>query len=245
MSRGWTGSGPVSKDFERRFAAYKNINHAAGFSSCTSTLFLALKVLGIKPGDEVITTAMTFCSTVNVIIHCGAKPVLCDVDKLTKNISHEQILSKITSKTKAIIPVHYCGYPCDMTSIMEIAENNDLYVIEDCAHAIEAKHSNQMCGTFGDIGCFSFYATKNIAIGEGGMAISNREILINNMSTLGLHGMSRDAWKRFSESQRTSYDVIEIGYKMNLTDLQSAIGIVQLSRIHEMYARRQEWELLQ
>ena len=201
------------------------------------------KGLDIGPGDEVITTSMTFCSTVNIILHCGATPVLCDVDPVSKNILIDDIERKITSKTKAIIPVHYCGYPCDMTSIKELADRNNLCIVEDCAHAIEAMHKGTMCGAIGDIGCFSFYATKNIAIGEGGMAISNREVLINKMATLGLHGMSRDAWKRFAESQRSSYDVIDIGYKMNLTDLQSAIGLIQLERIDEMYTRRKElWE---
>ncbi len=234
----WTGSGPKVKQFEEDFKAYKEVSNAAAFSSCTSAIFLALKNLGIKKGDEVITTAMTFCSTVNCIIHCGAKPVLCDIDPLTKNIDPKEIIKKITHKTKAIIPVHYAGYPCDMESIMKIAKERELYVVEDCAHAIEAKFQNQHCGTFGEIGCFSFYATKNIAIGEGGMAISNNSKFISDMACLGLHGLSRDAWRRFERTQKKPYDVINVGYKMNLTDLQASIGIVQLSRINEMRERR-------
>tara|TARA_B100000579_G_C22761666_1_gene819263 strand:+ start:211 stop:1362 length:1152 start_codon:yes stop_codon:yes gene_type:complete len=240
ISNSWTGSGPKLSEFENNFREYKEISSAAGFSSCTSAIFLALKSLGIKEGDEVITTAMTFCSTVNCIIHCGAKPILCDIDPITKNICPDEILKKITHKTKAIIPVHYAGFPCEMDTIMNISKEKELYVIEDCAHAIESKYKNQHCGTFGEIGCFSFYATKNIAIGEGGMAISENPRLISKMSTLGLHGLSRDAWRRFEHSQKSSYDVIEIGYKMNLTDIHSAIGIVQLSRIDEMYQRRKE-----
>ena len=237
---GWTGTGPKTKQFEDKFALYKGSSHACGLSSCTASLFLALKALGVKEGDEVITTAMTFCSTVNVIIHCGAKPVLCDVDIRSKNIRIEEIEKKITPRTKAIIPVHYSGYPCDMSEICRIAEHHQIYVVEDCAHAIEAKHKGKHCGTFGDVGCFSFYATKNLAIGEGGMAISEKESLIQRISQLGLHGMSRDAWRRFSESQRKSYDVVEFGYKMNLTDLQSSIGLAQLERLDEMYSRRVE-----
>ena len=245
ITSSWTGTGPKTIEFERLFSEYKNVSYASALSSCTSALFLSLKVLGISEGDEVITTAMTFCSTVNVILHCGAKPILCDIDKHSKNIDPEKIEELITSRTKAIIPVHYAGYPCDMDKIMKIASNYEINVIEDCAHAIEAKFDNKDCGTFGDIGCFSFYATKNIAIGEGGMAITNHETLITKLKLLGLHGLSRDAWKRFeSVSQRRgSYDVVDFGYKMNLTDLQSSIGIAQLNRINQMRKRRKEiWE---
>ena len=239
----WTGSGPRVLEFENNFRNYKKSNYAAGFFSCTSSLFLSLKVLGISKGDEVITTSMTFCSTVNCIINCGAIPVLCDIDSYSKNICPDEIEKKITSKTKAIIPVHFAGYPCEMDRIMQIAKEYKLFVIEDCAHAIESKFKGKHCGTFGDIGCFSFYATKNIAIGEGGMAISNQKELISKMSILGLHGLSRDAWKRFECSQKKSYDVIEIGHKMNMTDIQASIGIIQLSRINEMQKRRREiWD---
>ena len=178
---------------------------------------------------------MTFCSTVNVILHCGAIPILCDIDKVTKNISTDEIIKKISPRTKAIIPVHFAGYPCNMNLIMAIAREKNLFVVEDCAHAIESKFQNQHCGTFGDIGCFSFYATKNIAIGEGGMAISNQNEIITKMALLGLHGLSRDAWKRFEISEsKNSYDVIDIGYKMNMTDTLASIGIAQLLRINEM-----------
>ena len=238
IKNSWTGSGPKLKEFEKKFSEYKNIDYSAGFFSCTSALFLSLKALGVKEGDEVITTSMTFCSTVNSIILCGATPVLCDIDKLTKNISAEEIIKKISSKTKAIIPVHFAGYPCNMTSIMEVAKAHNLFVIEDCAHAIESKFNDQHCGTFGDIGCFSFYATKNIAIGEGGMAISKNQNLISKMSTLAMHGLSKDAWRRFDSSSKKSYDVVDIGYKMNMTDIQSSIGLIQLSRIEEMRNKR-------
>lgn len=234
IDRSWTGTGLKTKKFEEEFSLYKKVPHAAALSSCTSALFLSLKTLGIGEGDEVITTALTFCSTINIILHCGAKPVLCDIEENTKNIDCKKIEALINSKTKAIIPVHYAGYPCNMDKLNEIAKDYELYIVEDCAHAIESKFKGQHCGTFGDLGCFSFYATKNIAIGEGGMAISNSESLINKISTLGLHGLSRDAWKRFSSGSKKQYDVIENGYKMNLTDLQSSIGLIQLRRINEM-----------
>ena len=240
VNTSWTGTGPKTIEFENLFAKYKEAHFSAGVSSCTSALFLSLKSLGIGKGDEVITTAMTFCSTVNVILHCGAKPILCDIDNYSKNIDVNKIEELINSRTKAIIPVHYAGFPCDMDELMELASNYELYVIEDCAHAIESKYKSKHCGTFGDIGCFSFYATKNIAIGEGGMAISNHESLISQIKLLGLHGLSRDAWRRFESVTKKAYDVVDFGYKMNITDLQSSIGIVQLKRIDKMRKRRKE-----
>ena len=170
--------------------------------------------------------------------------MLCDIDPVTKNIDTEKLESLVNAKTKVIIPVHYCGYPCEMDTITEIASKYSLYIVEDCAHAIESLYKNQHCGTFGEIGCFSFYATKNIAIGEGGMAVSKSESLIQRISKLGLHGLSRDAWRRFERSNKKVYDVTEVGYKMNMTDIQSSIGIEQLKRIDEMYERRKEiWEM--
>jgi len=240
IQNGWTGSGPVLKNFEDTFSLYKSVNYSIGLSSCTSALFLALKALGVKEGDEILTTSMTFCSTVNVILHCGATPVLCDIDPFSHNIDVLDIERRITQKTKVIIPVHYAGYPCDMQKIMDIANTYDLYVVEDCAHAIEAKIAGQHCGTFGDIGCFSFYATKNIAIGEGGMAITRHEHLASKISNLSLHGLSKDAWRRFAESSRRSYDVTAIGYKMNMTDIQASLGISQLQKIDTMQSRREK-----
>jgi dTDP-4-amino-4,6-dideoxygalactose transaminase len=238
VRRGWTGTGLKNLEFEQKFAKYKNSHYASGLSSCTAALFLSLKALGINKGDEVITTAMTFCSTVNVILHCGAKPVLCDISPVTNNISIDDLEKKITSKTRVIIPVHYAGMPCEMDPLVSLAESHQIYIIEDCAHAIESKYKGRHLGTFGEVGCFSFYATKNIAVGEGGMAISKHESLISKISTLRLHGLSRDAWRRFESSQRKQYDVIDIGYKFNLTDIQASIGLIQLSRLEEMQKRR-------
>ena len=189
ITSSWTGTGPKTIEFERLFSEYKNVSYASALSSCTSALFLSLKVLGIGEGDEVITTAMTFCSTVNVILHCGAKPILCDIDKHSKNIDPQKIEELITSRTKAIIPVHYAGYPCDMDKIMKIASNYEIYVIEDCAHAIEAKFDNKDCGTFGDIGIFSFHSHKNMTtLGEGGMIVTKNKSFANIIPQLRHNG---------------------------------------------------------
>ena len=196
--------------------------------------------LDLKEGDEVITTSMTFCSTVNSIIHAGATPVLADIDPATMNIDPSSIEKKINSKTKCILPVHFAGRPCNMDEIMAIARENNLFVIEDCAHAIETKYKNKNAGTFGDFGCFSFYVTKNLVTGEGGMVITNHEERVNRIKRLALHGMSKDAWKRFSDDGYQHYYVEEAGFKYNMMDIQAAIGIHQLEKIEKNWLRRQE-----
>jgi dTDP-4-amino-4,6-dideoxygalactose transaminase len=238
LESGWLGTGPLTEQFEHEFAEYIGIASAAAVSSCTSGLFLALLALDIGPGDEVITTSMTFCSTVNAILHTGATPVLVDVDPESKNISVEAVARAITPKTKAILPVHYAGYPVSMLSLVELARDNDLRVVEDCAHAVETLVDGKHAGTFGDAAVFSFYATKNLAIGEGGMVVSKSSQLTGKVAELALHGLSRGAWQRFSASGRKTYDITTIGYKANLTDLQAAIGIFQLRSINQNYQRR-------
>jgi dTDP-4-amino-4,6-dideoxygalactose transaminase len=240
MRKSWLGTGPKVAQFELDFAAYKGVSHVAALNSCTAALHLSLLAAGIGPGDEVITTPMTFCATVNAIIHTGATPVLADIEADTLNISPEQIQKKITPKTRAILPVHFAGRPCDMDSIMEIAQDNKLKVIEDCAHAIETEYHGRKAGTFGDFGCFSFYATKNVCTGEGGMVIAKREENIARIKVLGLHGMNKDAWKRFGDEGYKHYYVVECGYKYNMMDLQAAIGIHQLARIEQAWLRRQQ-----
>lgn len=182
---------------------------------------------GIGPGDEVITTPMTFCATINAIIHSGATPVLADCDRDTMNISPVEIEKKVTARTKAILPVHFAGRCCDMGAIMDIAHTYDLLVIEDCAHAIESMHTGKQAGTFGDIGCFSFYVTKNLVTGEGGMVVTNDDRFAGRIKTHALHGMSKDAWNRFSDSGYKHYQVIHSGYKYNMMDIQAAMGIHQ------------------
>lgn len=244
MKSGWLGTGPKVARFEQDFAAYKGATFAAALNSCTAALHLSILAAGIKPGDEVITTPMTFCATVNAIVHAGGTPVLADVDPKTMNIDPKEIERKITARTKAILPVHFAGRPCDMDPITDIAKHHDLRIIEDCAHAIETEYKGRKTGTFGDFGCFSFYVTKNIVTGEGGMVLAKREDDIARIKVLGLHGMSKDAWKRFGDEGYKHYQVVECGFKYNMMDLQAAIGIHQLQRVEEYWLRRQEiWQL--
>jgi dTDP-4-amino-4,6-dideoxygalactose transaminase len=239
LQKAWLGTGPKVAQFERDFAAYKNAPHVAALNSCTAALHLSLLAAGIGPGDEVITTPMTFCATVNAIIHAGATPVLADVELDTLNISPARIEEKITPRTRAVVVVHFAGRPCSMDAIMAIARKHELKVIEDCAHAIESEYHGTKTGNFGDFGCFSFYATKNVSTGEGGMVVARREEDIARIKTLGLHGMSKDAWKRFGDEGYKHYYVVECGFKYNMMDLQAAIGIHQLARVEDNWLKRQ------
>ncbi len=240
MRRGWIGTGPKVREFEEAFKSFKKAKHSIALNSCTAALHLAMFAVGIGPGDEVITTPMTFCATINAIIHCGATPVLADCDRRTLNIIPEEIEKKVTAKTKAILPVHFAGRMCDMSAIMEIARQYDLLVIEDCAHAIESEYHGTGAGRFGDIGCFSFYVTKNIVTGEGGMVITEDDRIAERIKILALHGMSKDAWRRFSDDGYKHYQVIHAGYKYNMMDMQAAIGIHQLPRINQYWEKRRE-----
>jgi len=244
LRAGWLGTGPKVDRFEREFAAYKRVKYVAALNSCTAALHLSILAAGIEPGDEVITTPMTFCATVNAIIHAGAIPVLADVNPGTMNIDPEQVESKITPKTKALLPVHFAGRPCEMDALMDIARRHNLKVIEDCAHAVETEYKGLKAGTMGDFGCFSFYVTKNVATGEGGMVITRREKDIARIKVLGLHGMTKDAWKRFSDEGYKHYQVVECGYKYNMMDIQASIGIHQLARVEKNWRRRQDiWRM--
>jgi dTDP-4-amino-4,6-dideoxygalactose transaminase len=238
MKSAWLGTGPKAAEFEKRVAAYKGVPYAVGLNSCTAGLHLACVVLGLQPGDEVITTPMTFCATVNAIVHAGATPVLADVDPATMNLDPVQVRKKVTKKTKALLPVHFAGRSCDMDALMAIAREHDLKVIEDCAHAIETEYHGQKAGTIGDLGCFSFYSTKNIVTGEGGMVLTRDERLARRVKMMGLHGMSADAWKRFTDDGYKHYDVEEVGFKYNMMDLQAAIGLHQITRIEQYWQRR-------
>ena len=243
MRSGWIGTGPKVHRFEEDFAAFKGTKHAIALNSCTAALHLSMFAAGIGHGDEVITTPMTFCSTINAIIHCGATPVLADCDRRTMNILPEEIEKRVTAKTKAILPVHFAGRCCDMEAIGSIASAYDLLVIEDCAHAIETEYRGKKAGRFGDIGCFSFYVTKNVITGEGGMVITDDDRFAGRIKVLGLHGMSKDAWKRFSDEGYKHYQVIHAGYKYNMMDIQAAMGIHQLKRVDEYWKRRHHiWE---
>lgn len=240
LESGWVGSGPRVSRFEKDFAAYVGAGNACAVNSCTAALHLSILAAGIGEGDEVITTPLTFCATVNAIIHSGAKPVLADVDPVTMNIDPKAVEAVITERTKAIVPVHFAGRPCDMDSLMDVAERHGLVVIEDCAHAIETEYKGRKAGTFGDFGCFSFYVTKNVITGEGGMIVARSEEHACRIKQLALHGMSCDAWKRFSDSGYKHYFVVEPGFKYNMMDIQAAIGIHQLARVEECLVRREQ-----
>lgn len=243
LRTGWIGTGPIAKEFEQSLAEYTGVAHSAAVSSCTSGLFLVMKAIGLGAGDEVITTAMTFASTVNSILHCGATPLLADIDPATGNIDLESVEKLITPATRVLLPVHYAGYPCDLTGLRKLADKHKLFLLEDCAHAVESTHSGKRTGSVGDAAVFSFYATKNIAIGEGGMVVSNDPALIDKVARLSLHGLSRGAWSRFSQTGKRTYDVDLIGYKANLTDVQAAIGISQLNEIESNYRIRERlWD---
>lgn len=248
MRSGWLGTGPRVAQLEAAFAAYKGMAppHAAAVNSCTAALHVSMVAAGLDPGAEVITTPLTFCATINAIIHAGLTPVLADVDPVSQCISPDAIEAAITPRTQAILVVHFAGRPCEMDRIMAVAEKHKLLVIEDCAHAIETEYHGRKAGTFGDFGCFSFYVTKNMVTGEGGMILGRNESLIARAKMLALHGMSKDAWHRFSDKGYRHYQVVECGFKYNMMDLQAAIGIHQLERIEENWRSRESaWNYYQ
>lgn len=244
LKSGWVGTGPKVGQFEKDFGNYVNSNSALATNSCTAALHLSLMSLNLKPGDEVITTPMTFCATVNTIIHAGGTPILADCSKEDLCIDPEKVSNKISKKTKAILPVHFAGHICDMENIMQLANDHSLSVVEDCAHAIETTLEDKHAGTFGDFGCFSFYATKNLVTGEGGMLIAKDEENLHQIKKIALHGMSLDAWDRFKEGGFKHYDIIAPGFKYNMTDIQAALGIHQLARIEDNWLKREKiWKL--
>lgn len=242
LRSGWLGTGPRVARLEAEFATYKGMPpaRAAAVNSCTAALHVSMIAAGLEPGAEVITTPLTFCATVNAILHAGLTPVLADVDPDTQCISPDAIEAAISPRTRAILPVHFGGRPCEMDRIMTIAGKHGLVVIEDCAHAIETEYRGRKAGTFGDFGCFSFYVTKNMVTGEGGMILGRSEEHIARARVLALHGMSKDAWHRFGDKGYKHYQVVECGFKYNMMDIQAAIGIHQLARLERNWLRRRE-----
>ncbi len=239
LRSGWIGTGPKAQQFEQLFCQYTGAKHSVSLNSCTAGLHLGLVVAEIGANAEVITTPMTFAATANVICHVNAKPVFVDCDKKTYNIDAAQIEKAITKKTRAIIPVHLAGYPCDMDPILEIAEKHGLVVIEDAAHALETTYKKKKIGAISHLTAFSFYATKTITTGEGGMLTTSNEEWANKLRILRLHGMDKDAWKRYQTTWSNPYDVIWPGYKYNLTDIAAAIGIHQLKKAEKFHKRRE------
>lgn len=241
LRSGWITKSQRTLEFEKRFAQYVGAKYAVGLNSCTAALHLSLIALGIKPGDEVITTPITFAATANVIEHCQAKPIFADILLKDLNINPEEIEKKITPKTKAIIPVHFSGFPCEMDEIFYIARKYGIPVIEDAAHALETIYKGKKIGSLESIStCFSFYATKNITTGEGGMLVTNDKEMEEKIRILSLHGISRDAWKRYGLEGYRHWDILYPGYKYNMFDLQAAIGICQLEKIEKFWKRRKE-----
>jgi perosamine synthetase len=231
---GWLTMGPKTIEFEKQFAAYVGAKHAVGVSSCTAALHLALDAIGLKQGDEVLVPTTTFTSTAEVVCYFKAKPVLVDVDAKTLCIDPVDAERRITEKTRAVIPVHYAGQPCDMDVIRDMAKRHGLRVIEDAAHALPASYHGVRIGAISELTAFSFYATKTLTTGEGGMITTDNDELATRMRMMRLHGIGRDAWKRYSAAGSWFYEVLDSGFKYNLTDIQSAIGIVQLGKCDQM-----------
>ena len=236
-------TGKEVAEFEQKFSQYINLKYTVGLTSCTAALHLSLIALGIGPGDEVITTPMSFCATANAILHAGATPVFVDVEDETGNLNAELIESAVTPKTKAIIPVHLYGQMCDMKKIRAIAQKYNLTIIEDAAHAIEASRDGIRVGEVSDIACFSFYATKNITSGEGGAVSTNSRKLADTVRMLRLHGIDKGAADRYTKHYQ-HWDMPLLGWKYNMDNIQAALLIGQLERIDDLWEKRDElWKL--
>ncbi|MEP6695066.1 MAG: DegT/DnrJ/EryC1/StrS family aminotransferase [Chloroflexota bacterium] len=237
---GWITLGPKTKRFEQEFARYLGVPEAVALSSGTAGLHLAFAALGLGPGDEVIVPTYTFASTAISVMHVGATPVLVDVDPRTLTLTAETARAAITPRTKAIVPVHIAGTACDMDPLLDLARRHDLKVVEDAAHALPTRYDGRLIGTLGDITVFSFYATKTLATGDGGMLVADDAALRKKIRVLSLHGMDADAWGRYGKGGTWRYDVTAPGFKYNMTDLAAAIGIEQLRKLDAHTARRTE-----
>ncbi|OHD66441.1 MAG: UDP-4-amino-4,6-dideoxy-N-acetyl-beta-L-altrosamine transaminase [Spirochaetes bacterium RBG_13_51_14] len=238
MRTGWLTAGSRTIDFENEFKGYIGCANAVSVNSATAALHLSLAAIGIQEGDEVLVPAVTFAATAEVVRYFNAWPVFVDVERETHLIDVKKIEEKITGRTRAIIPVHYAGQPCDMDEIRSIARSRRLYVVEDAAHSLPAWYRGMKIGTLGDITCFSFYATKTLTTGEGGMLCTGSTEWARRAAVLRLHGISRDTWERANSGRFWQYDVVEVGYKYNTTDIASAIGIEQLKKLELMWNMR-------
>lgn len=240
LRSGWLSMGPKTIRFEEGFTSYIGCKKSVAVSSWTAAGHLTLEAFGIKQGDEVIVPTMTFPATAEIVCYFGAKPIIIDVDKDTLNISLSEIEKAITPKTKAIIPVHYGGQPCDLDEINQLAKKYNLKVLEDAAHSLPATYKGKKIGTISDVTCFSFYATKTLSTGEGGMICTNDEEIAERTAIMRMHGINRNAWKRYSESGSWYYEVVAPGYKYNFTDLQASLGLPQLKKVDEMWDARKK-----
>jgi dTDP-4-amino-4,6-dideoxygalactose transaminase len=240
LESGWITGGPRVLELESALAAFTGSRHVVCVDSCTAALHVALVLLDLKPGDEVITSPLTFVSTVSAIVHAGGTPVLADLDPATLNLDPSRAAAAVTARTRALLPVHYGGRICAMEPLWALARDRGLTVIEDAAHAVGGTYRGRAAGTLGDLGCLSFYATKNMTTAEGGALLTADAERAARARRLALHGMSRDAWKRYTASGSWAYDVTEPGFKYNMTDLEAALGLHQLRRLPEATRRRRE-----
>jgi dTDP-4-amino-4,6-dideoxygalactose transaminase len=238
LRSGWLTTGPKVHAFEDSFANYIGSPHAIAVNSCTAALHLALDAIGLREGDEVLIPTMTFAATAEVVLYFKARPILIDCDIDTLNMDPAGLEKAITPRTRAVIPVHYAGQACDMAQIVEIARTHRLKLIEDAAHALPAAYSGQKVGTFGDLACFSFYATKTLCTGEGGMVVTANPEYAENVRITSLHGITKDAWKRYSAEGSWYYEISRPGFKYNMTDIAAAIGLVQLAKCDSMWRAR-------
>lgn len=239
LRSGWLTTGPRVRQFEERFAAYLGVPHAVAVNSCTAGLHLALLVGAVGAGDEVVTTPLTFCATANVIVHVGARPVFADVDPVTMNLDPAAAAAAVTPRTRALLPVHFAGRPADVEAFRTLAERHGLLLVEDAAHCIEGIARGRKVGQTGDFTAFSFYSTKNLTTGEGGMVVTRSAERAASLRIASLHGMTRDAWHRYERGGSAHYDVVMPGFKYNMMDIQAALGLRQLDRIEEFCARRE------
>ncbi|WP_187119255.1 DegT/DnrJ/EryC1/StrS family aminotransferase [Clostridium polynesiense] len=241
LKSNWISKGPKTHEFEKRFADFIGVKHAVALNSCTAALHLSLICAGISAGDEVITTPFTFAASVNTIIHCGGKPVFVDINPHTLCIDVDKIEEKITSNTKAILPVHYAGQSADLDKIHRLADKYKLFVSEDAAHALFTTYKDKLIGSLSDATSFSFYATKNLSTGEGGMLTTNDDSIAEKARVLSLHGMSKTAWNRYSKGGNWYYEIQYPGYKYNMTDIQAALGLQQLNKLEHMQSLRSKY----
>jgi dTDP-4-amino-4,6-dideoxygalactose transaminase len=238
LRSGWITTGPKVERFTEAFGNYVGGRFAVPVSSATAGLHVALLALGVGPGDEVITTPLTFVATLNTIVHCGAVPVLADIDAATLNVSVEEIEKRVTAKTKVIVPVHYVGQPADLDPILELAALRGIAVLEDAAHAVGSEYKGRKIGSFPTTSVFSFHPNKNMTTGEGGMVVTEDEAVFEKASLIKFHGMDRESWKRFAKSGSPRYDVAVPGFKYNMMDIQAALGLHQLPRLEGFLAER-------
>ena len=240
VKSGWHTMGPKTIEFEQRFSAYTKAKYAISVNSCTAALHLALEAIGLKAGDEVLVPAITFTASAEVVCYFKAKPVLVDVKRDTMEIDPSQIEAKITKKTKVIMTVDFGGQPADYNEIRKIAKKHKLFIIADAAHTLPSAYKGKKVGTLADITCFSFYATKTLDTGEGGMITTDNAAWASRMKVMRLHGMNKDAWKRYSKEGSWFYEVVAPGFKYNTTDINAALGLAQLDRLEWMASKREE-----